>query len=58
VLFLDEPFEGIDRVTSRKIKDLLVKVAFYFPPGLYEIIRRFHFMTYKNSFKWPKPTAA
>jgi len=27
VLFLDEPFEGIDPVTSRNIKDLLVQMA-------------------------------
>lgn len=27
VLFLDEPFEGIDPVTSRNIKDLLIKIA-------------------------------
>ena len=27
VLFLDEPFEGIDPVTSRHIKDLLVQMA-------------------------------
>jgi ABC-type Mn2+/Zn2+ transport system ATPase subunit len=51
VLFLDEPFEGIDRVTSLNIKDLLVMVAFYFPPSLYEIVRAISFMTYKNSFK-------
>lgn len=51
VLFLDEPFEGIDRVASLNIKDLLVMVAFYFPPGLYEIVRAISFMTYKNSFK-------
>src|ERR1044072_1348406 len=27
VLFLDEPFEGIDPVSSRRIKDLLLKMA-------------------------------
>jgi hypothetical protein len=39
VLFLDEPFETIDRLRRSKFKDLLVMVAFYLPPGLYEIVR-------------------
>jgi ABC-2 type transport system ATP-binding protein len=46
VLFLDEPFEGIDPVTSRNIKDLLVVmsrkgVTVFLTSHVLEVVERF-----------------